>query len=363
MSKFIVPLFLVSSLLGASAQEETVLEKKPIEMSSDNPLVRPFTLQDFQMEIVILLTFLLYTAVWYQGKNENMKKAKYWLARHFEYLQSQYSLVGNQKSALVKDGPADYLLYVSGRRHVQFGHWWLKLKPRNDILTFFTTQLLSLVGLTQPVADRVTLKLVLDKALPEKFVFAVIKKSESAEMVKKRFDLSRFAKLGSSKLIPDSFIVYTESQKLADVILSSRVGEILSSAADRLESFTVSSLPSKEPEAYENDGPLVLTLSFLMTYEMLDPLVQLACEFPDIVKDIKLPTDVKTQINKNREGLRKECAKRVAADRQEELAKKKIEAKRIEDEKRKKLSPSEQRKLEEKEHTRLLKKQQKRRKA
>lgn len=31
--------------------------------------------------------------------------------------------------------------------------------------------------------------MVLDKALPEKFVFAVIKKSESAELSKKRFDL------------------------------------------------------------------------------------------------------------------------------------------------------------------------------
>ncbi|CAO3691323.1 unnamed protein product [Rhizopus stolonifer] len=321
-----------------------------------------FTVHDFQMEIVLSLTFLLYTFIWYQGKSANMKKAKYWLARHFEYLQSQFTLVGNEKSALVKDGPADYLLYVSGRRHVQFGHWWLKLKPRNDILTLFTTQALALVGQVKPAVDRVTLKLVLDKALPEKFIFAVIKKSESAELVKKRFDLSRFAKLGSSQSIPNTFTIYTESQKLADTILSTKVGELLLNATDRLESFVISSLPTEEPNNYEQDGPLIVSLSFLMTHDVSDPLVQLACEIPDIISELRLSADIKNQINKNRESLRKECAKKVAADRAEELAKKKADAKRAEEEKVKKMSPTEQRKWEEKERTRQLKKQQKKRK-
>lgn len=61
----------------------------------------------------------------------------------------------NEKSVLMMDGPADYLLYTSGRRHVQFGHWWLKLKPRNDLLTFFSTQLLSMIGYAQPAQDRI----------------------------------------------------------------------------------------------------------------------------------------------------------------------------------------------------------------
>lgn len=53
------------------------------------------------------------------------------------------------------DGPADYLLYTSGRRNVQFGHWWLKMKPRNDVLTYFSTYVLSLFGYAKPTNDRV----------------------------------------------------------------------------------------------------------------------------------------------------------------------------------------------------------------
>lgn len=58
----------------------------------------------------------------------------------------------------------------------------------------------------------------------------------------------------------------------------------------------------------------------------------------------------------------KEFSKRAAADRAEELAKKKADAKRAEEERVKKLSPAEQRKWEEKERARNMKKQQKKRK-
>lgn len=83
----------------------------------------------------------------------------YRLGSQIDYLEGQFALVGNKmsddKSVLSKDGPADYLLYTSGRRNVQFGHWWLKLKPRNDLLTFFTTQALSMMGYAKPATDRV----------------------------------------------------------------------------------------------------------------------------------------------------------------------------------------------------------------
>lgn len=51
------------------------------------------------------------------------------IGHHVEYLQSQFALVGDKadKTVLVKDGPSDYLLYVSGRRNVQYGHWWIKV--------------------------------------------------------------------------------------------------------------------------------------------------------------------------------------------------------------------------------------------
>ncbi|KAI7903303.1 uncharacterized protein BX663DRAFT_508162 [Cokeromyces recurvatus] len=337
-------------------------------VSADNMMVRPFKLMDFKMEIVLVSTFIAYVFAWYKGKALNMSKAKNWLNGQIEFLQSQFALVGdkktNDKSILMMDGPADYLLYTSGRRHVQFGHWWLKLKPRNDPLTFFTTTLLSMIGYAKPVSDRVSLKLHLDKALSDKFVFAVIKKDLSDELYKNRFDLKRVAKIASSKIIPENqFIIYSETQKLADLILNSKVGEIINQNLDRLQSFIISSLPSEEPERFESDGYISLHLDFLMpdTSNVLDPYVKLACFIPDFVSQLRLTSDIKSKINKNREEIVKEFSKKIAADRAEELAKKKAEAKRAEEERIKKLSPAEQRKWEEKERLRNLKKQQKKR--
>lgn len=144
--------------------------------------------------------------------------------------------------------------------------------------------------------------------------------------------------------------------------MSGRIGEIIAQSSDRLESLIISSLPSEEPDMFETDGALTVSLNFLMNDNSFDPLVELACELPDYISQYRFTGDIKSKINKNREELVKEFSKKVAADRAEELQKKKAEAKRAEEEKVKQMSPAEQRKWEEKERQRNMKKQQKKRK-
>lgn len=89
-------------------------------------------------------------------------------------------------------------------------------------------------------------------------------------------------------------IVYTESQKLADLILSTtNVGKLISDASDRLEYLVISSLPADVPYRYENDEALTISLSFSMSNSnTLDPLVELACGLPDVLNELKLTSDV-----------------------------------------------------------------------
>ncbi|KAI8991748.1 hypothetical protein BDF20DRAFT_909482 [Mycotypha africana] len=361
----------VATLLTTVYAQETTStdEKKLLEVPASNFMVRPFKVSDFQMEIGLLSAFFLYFLLWSRGKSTNMTRANHWLQGQIEYFQQQFALVGDNKSnKLVKDGPADFLLYTTGRRNVQFGHWWFKMKKRNDMLTLFTTTVLSKFTSTKPSVDRMDVTLQLDKNLPEKFVFAVIRKDLAADLHKKRFDLNRVGKIASSKLLSDEYNVYAETQKLADTILTTtKMTEWLKNKAPgRLEHLILSSLPAEEPIMYDNDNHMSLSLSFLMPegkdVDTLDPFVELACQIPDVLQQLRLPADVKTKINKNREDLLKEFSKKKAADRAEELAKKKAEAKRAEEERIKKLSPAEQRKWEEKERARTMKKQMKRRK-
>lgn len=108
-------------------------------------------------------------------------------------------------------------------------------------------------------------------------------------------------------------------------------------------------------------------------------VVELACLLPDVIADLQLPADVraciahaaivtylfffkvKSKLNKNREELEKKAAKLAAEERANELARKKAETKKAEAERVKALSPAEQRKWEEKERTREMKKSQKKR--
>lgn len=114
---------------------------------------------------------------------------------------------------------------------------------------------------------------------------------------------------------------------------------------------------------YETDNFITIDLDFAMSDSTeFDRLVELACELPDIISQLKFTAEIKSKINKNREELVKEFSKKVAADRAEELQKKKAEAKRAEEERVKKMTPAEQRKWEEKERARNMKKQQKKRK-
>ncbi|CEP12028.1 hypothetical protein [Parasitella parasitica] len=366
--------FAAAFSIVSAATEEDKTKKAPIDVPANHVMIRSALLliysalriMDFQMEIVLVSVFILYFLVWLRGKKANLNKAKAWLNGQSDYLRSQFALVGDRKSndqsILMMDGPADYLLYTTGRRNVQFGHWWLKLKPRNDILTFFSTQVLSmLTSATRPAADRVELKLHLDKGLSEKFVVGVVKKDLAADLFKKRFDLSRVGKIASSKAISSSeYTIYAETQKLADLILTPKVTDIINNSNGRLESLIISSLPDEEPELFETDSYITISLNMLMSpTNEFDPLVELVGDLPDAISQLRLSGDIKSKINKNREELGKEYAKKIAADRAEELAKKKAEAKRAEEERVKKLSPAEQRKWEEKERARNMKKLQK----
>lgn len=57
-------------------------------------------------------------------------------SKYLDYIKQQFALVGkaSEKDGLTKDGPSDYILYTSGRRNVQFAHWWIKVY---DAMHFF----------------------------------------------------------------------------------------------------------------------------------------------------------------------------------------------------------------------------------
>ncbi|CAO3596222.1 unnamed protein product [Absidia cylindrospora] len=327
-------------------------------LPTDYPL-RPLEWTDFITEIVCICFLVLYVLIWWQGARSNANNATKWANANVDYLREQFSLVGSGKATLVKDGPADYLLYTSGRRNVQFGHWWLKLKPRNDPISNVITLVFSLVGWVKPIKDRMDVTLTFDKELKNKFVFAILDKTIAKDTHEKRFDLSKMTKVASAN-VPSNLVIYAESQKLAELLLQGKTGEILRQSSG-LESLIVTYLPEYEPERLNTDKDLKMTLVYDINDSKSTSLVEFPCAFADALSNLNLTGDVITKLNKNKAELQKIFAKREAEDRAEEIAKKKADAKRAQEERLKKLTPSEQRKLDEKERNREKKKEMKKR--
>ncbi|KAG0162533.1 hypothetical protein DFQ28_001113 [Apophysomyces sp. BC1034] len=357
MARLTLLLAIASSAAISAAAEESVKAVVP-------DVLPPLTWRDFEMEMVLGTLFVLYIVSWYRGKQENLKVAKRWMNAHVEYLEQQFALVGdkinNQRSILMKDGPADYLLYTTGRRNVQFGHWWIKLKPRNDALIYLLTRVLAFFGYAKRPTDRVTVDITLAKEVSQKFVFAILSASNAKDLRENRFDLKSMTRVSQSSEIPSNLTVYSESQKMTDMILATKLGQTVREPS--FESLVISSMPKLEPKKYEGDGHMVISLAFeLSTGSQPDTLVQIACELPDIIKSLHMTPEIQNKLRKNREDIEKQFAKRTAEERAEELARKKAEAKKAEEERVKKLSPTEQRKWEEKERAREMKKAQKKR--
>ncbi|KAI9263331.1 hypothetical protein BDA99DRAFT_509970 [Phascolomyces articulosus] len=352
---------LTTMVVMTTAEEQQQSEKPKASPLAQKPqFTRPLTIQDFKAEAILVSFFFLFIVLWYSGSSANASKAKKWLDSQIEYLNQQFAMIGNKadKTVLFKDGPNDYQLYVTGRRNVQFGHWWINLKPRSDILGWVVSLVASLVGYGETPADQLTIDMTLDKDLNKAFVFAILPKDKAQSIRDNRYDLKQFTRLADSPQLPSNLTVYTEVQKLADQILSSKVSELISQSPD-FKSLIITSQTDYEPEKYKGDQEL----TFHLTANLSDrrEMVELACLLPDIINDLHLTTDIKNKLKKNREELEKKAAKALAEERAEELARKKAEAKKAEADKVKSMTPAEQRKWEEKERIRELKKSQKKR--
>ncbi|KAI9283673.1 hypothetical protein BC943DRAFT_327471 [Umbelopsis sp. AD052] len=356
----LVALF-VSTVLAETKDDQTVQPPTPLAYPTK------VSVKDFLFEIAMLCFFAAYIAIWYVGGNKNLALAKKWTGAQLEYLRSQFAHVGdNSGNTLVKDSPNEYVLYTSGRRNMKFAHWFVTLYPRNDVTTAIANRVLALAGWEKPAKDHVTVTVTLDDNVSEGFVFAVLPEATSKELRADRFDLKKFTKTSQHSKLPNNLVVSCESSELADLLLEGKVADVIREAGDAFNSLIITCYPAVAPESLQEFYPKTIHFDFNINSsdaKASSDLVQLVCELPDILnaRCRTFRPEIKNKLRKNREEVLKEYAKIHAEERAEELAKKKADAKKAEEERVRKLSPAEQRKWEEKERAKELKKSQKKR--
>ncbi|KAF8931261.1 hypothetical protein BGZ58_007732 [Dissophora ornata] len=309
----------------------------------------------FGYEFMYLSFILLILVTYWVGKRHNEVLAKTTMAVMLPLFRANFARVGDNGAELAIDAPHEYIIYLTGRRHVATVHGLIKMKPRQDLIrtlfTFFST----------PVQDTCTLNVTMNPNEYSDGVFAIVPKTTGSTIRNKYYDLTTFTKAANQKTLDESLITLTESNELSEAILP-LVDEKLNQAAQWLDYFVVSDQPSHKPEKLPTEPcPKRVSLSFRLpnarnSREIL-PLVEalIAC-LDGLPENCHVSSVIKTKIAKSREEASKEIGKKAQAEKARELEEKRLKEKRDQE---KNLSPEAQRKLAAKEERKAIKKRQK----
>ncbi|KAF9428614.1 hypothetical protein BGZ94_001735 [Podila epigama] len=348
---------LVVGVIAALTVLASVVEASPVLDAILEPYYETIeeVLDRFGRELLYLAVIIAMLSVHVVGKRHNEILAKTTMAVMLPLFRANFARVGDNGAELAIDAPHEYIIYLTGRRHVATVHGLIKMRPRQDLIrtlfTFFST----------PVPDTCTLNVTMNPGEYSDGVFAVVPKDKGVSLRNKFYDLSTFTRASNQPSLDQDLISLTESSELSDAILP-LVSAKLNRAAEWLDYFIVSDQPMHKPErAATQPYAKRISLSFRLPSHKhareIVPLVEalIAC-LDGLPRDCHVSTVIKTKISKAREEAEKELAKKDQAERARELEEKRAREKRDQE---KNLSPEAQRKLAAKEEKKALKKRQK----
>ncbi|RKP24899.1 hypothetical protein SYNPS1DRAFT_23062, partial [Syncephalis pseudoplumigaleata] len=221
----------------------------------------PPRLEDFYIELALCGLLICYVFIYQWGKYTNEQLAKTWIKHHLDLFASHFAHVGNDKGhILVKDGPADFLFYASGRVHCQYLRARLQMVPRHDPIAL-------LVGLLRPQHDRISIEVCMNEDEYDPMVFGVATASKVNNAYKYRYDLSNFTRQVRSPLLPDNCFAFTEHGDVTSTIIDESVARVLAAHKHRFEEMYITDQPVKKPEAPTTMAPR-LYFTFRMSSSM-----------------------------------------------------------------------------------------------
>ncbi|CAG8481520.1 10732_t:CDS:10 [Funneliformis mosseae] len=343
-------------LVNSQGPEEPVLETFKDPVPEPKPIVVPtrpnFELSDFYREIFMIICIIVYLINYFIGKQINENIARKWMETHISLLRDNFALVGtgnDDSKPLIRDGPADYLFYLSGRRNCQYVHGRITLKARHNLIKIITNIIISQFS-SNVIEDTVTFNVCMNGEEYDNFVFAITKKERSRELRGNRYDLQDFTKQVNNNLLPGSLCAQTESSEVTDTFLTKQLVEFLRKSENYLNAMIVTDQSRVRPEKTAENQPKLLMiissipddLSKLNETLPVSELIMYMIDFIPARCSFRLET--KNKLKKNRDDAEKAINKALEIERQEAIQQKKAEKKRAEAERVAKLSPEEQRK-------------------
>ncbi|KAG0226287.1 hypothetical protein BGW42_003783 [Actinomortierella wolfii] len=326
-------------------------------MESAGPIIESFGqfYARFPHEVHFLGVMFVMIVAYFVGKQHNSLLAKTAMGVMLDLFRENFARIGDHGADLIIDTPNEYIIYLTGRRHVECVHGTIKMKPRQDLIrTIFAF-------VSSGYEDQITFNVTMKANEYSDGVFAVVPKASGVAVRNRFFDVERFTKASNQPTLDNSLIALTESNELTSAILP-LVADKLNEGAKWLKYFIVSDQPTHKPESVPiMSGVKRISLSFKLpnrkAMHEIRPLAEalIAC-LDGLPEKCHVTPIAKGKIVKAREELIAEYEKKEQEKRAKELQEKRQREKR---EAESSMSASAQRKLAAKEEKKALKKRQK----
>mmetsp|Transcript_38504 Transcript_38504/g.28350 ORF Transcript_38504/g.28350 Transcript_38504/m.28350 type:complete len:403 (+) Transcript_38504:10-1218(+) len=353
-----------------SAKDEFKLEipDGPADFQSPNkPL--SFYANKYWYECVWVCVFGVALVVFFRGKDVSEQVAEQWKKACLEVISKNFAHFGLEKetsTALEKTSYSEFLFYASGRVNTLYALFKFELRKRHCL---FTSCCFDLVW---PSKDLVTIDIPI--SVPEYSLqdgsttnlipldMVICRKRDMKAMYSNFSYMKNFlAPLQAKNLKQDlsssnSLVVLGESEESVNHMIDGQIGQVLSEIGEE----HIQSVHITDQKLY-NNSPLMLRAQLHLipakpkeSARILSTLFQLV----DRSVGLRLSTAARQRAEKSRKKVEKERASEEKERKEEEVLKKKREEELRYNEMLKKLSPEEQRKLEEKKHKKEVKKNQ-----
>lgn len=330
--------------------------------------------ESFYLEFLMIAGLLVYFINFVAGRNKNQKLAMAWFNSHKQLLETNFALVGDdgkkeiENPGIQKESENIYTLWCSGRVCVEGMLVELKFLKRQDLVNVISNML-------RPTSDQLIIKVTMSADAMDSFVFCVANKKTASRLAKEMSDISTYCpekKSAERYGVPENFTMMSEIGEAVGAILDSKLVTILQKYEDSIDYIHFSdqfsgpklqedAQPSKLPDTkkmlifcFNVPGKGKVTTEIM---ENLKPLVQLVFYSVEKVKRFHLSKEAKMKADKNRQRVEEAFLKTTHAQRQEAAQARREEKRRAEKERMmNEEDPEKQRKWEEREHRREMKK-------
>ncbi|XP_013781658.1 coiled-coil domain-containing protein 47-like [Limulus polyphemus] len=360
--------------LDQEQSHQKIKPEKPDLKITKVPLHLRSNWESFYMEFLMIAGLLVYFINFVAGRNKNQKLAMAWFNSHKHLLESNFALVGDdgkkeiENPGLVKESENVYTLWCSGRVCVEGMLVELKLLKRQDLVSVISR-------FFRPASDQILVKVHMNTDAMDSFVFCVAKKKTALALGKEMTDLCTYCpdKKSAEKYgLSSNFTIMSEVGEASNAMLDSKVVALTKKYEQNIDYMHFSdqySGPKLQEDSTSTKLPevkKVLMFGFSVPgqgkvtpeiMETLKPLLQLVFYYIEKVKRFNLSKEAKTKAEKNRQKVEEAFIKTTHAQRQEAAQQRREEKRRAEKERiLNEEDPEKQRKWEDREHRRELKK-------